>query len=98
MVLNLYKVRLCFILWSFSNGFYLAQALFRKDYAQFALFSINLILSVIGFLMWKPEKKEFPSFTHNGVMIRFFEVRLSFDNLTPGAPNPSSLKEIAASD
>jgi nicotinamide riboside transporter PnuC len=56
VVLNIRQNRACFVIWTFTNADW-AWIDFRKGiYAQAALFSLYLVLSVWGIYRWRHNK------------------------------------------
>lgn len=52
-ILNIKKIPISFLLWTFCNIYWLLfDLLFVKDYARFASDIINLSTSILGFVVW----------------------------------------------
>lgn len=52
-ILNIKKIPISFLLWTFCNIYWLLfDLLFVKDYARFATDIINLATSILGFVVW----------------------------------------------
>ena len=58
-ILNIKKIPISFLFWTFCNIYWLSFDLFViNDYARVATDMINLITSILGFVVWmKSEKK-----------------------------------------
>ena len=52
VILNIYKKRSCFLVWSISSSGWMVVDFCYGIYAQSALFGIYLILAVIGYIQW----------------------------------------------
>jgi len=52
VVLNIYKLRSCFIFWSITNVGWLIYDFWIGAIAQGVLFSVYLILSIWGLVKW----------------------------------------------
>lgn len=52
-ILNTYKVRFCFILWFISNCIMTVQSYTTSSWNQMLIFSIYILLAVIGYVNWK---------------------------------------------
>lgn len=57
-VLNVKKIRFCFILWTIGNLLWLALDLYNHLYSRALLDIIQLILAVWGYIAWKNEKNK----------------------------------------
>lgn len=55
-VANAFQKRWCFILWLFTNLFWVIYDLWIGAYGQAVLYVVNCITCVIGLRMWKSEK------------------------------------------
>jgi hypothetical protein len=53
VVLNIYKKRSCFIIWSFTNGLWAIVDFYYEIYAQAALFTVYFCLAIYGLIKWK---------------------------------------------
>lgn len=58
VVLNIYKIRACFILWIFTNGFWMCYDIYRQVYPQDALFFVYFCLAVWGTVKWRKADRE----------------------------------------
>jgi hypothetical protein len=52
-VLNIVKLRWCFVLWLVSNGFWLVHNIAAGDFPQAACYAIFFVISIWGFVAWK---------------------------------------------
>ena len=52
VILNIYKIRACFLVWIAGNVGWMIVDFHYGVYAQSALFGIYLILAVIGYIQW----------------------------------------------
>ena len=58
-LLNIKKVAISFLFWSFCNIYWLSFDLFAlHDYARVATDVINLITSIYGFIVWTKSAKK----------------------------------------
>lgn len=57
-VLNVKKIRFCFILWTIGNLLWLALDLYNYLYSRALLDIIQLLLAVWGYIAWKNEKNK----------------------------------------
>jgi len=53
VVLNIYKRRECFYIWSVTNFSWMAYDFYIGSYAQAALFAVYFCLAVWGILRWR---------------------------------------------
>ncbi len=53
VVLNIYKVRACFVLWILTNGFWTCYDVYKEVYPQAALFFVYFCLAIFGVVKWK---------------------------------------------
>lgn len=58
VVLNIYKVRACFMLWIFTNGFWTCYDLYKGVYPQAALFFVYFCLAIFGVLKWGKKEEQ----------------------------------------
>lgn len=57
-ILNIKKIPISFLFWTFCNIYWLSIDLFViKDYARVATDVINLITSILGFVVWTRSDK-----------------------------------------
>ncbi len=56
-ILNIFKNKICFILWIISNLFWCSFDYFNGDYPQASVFGINLIFSIVGYFTWRKSEK-----------------------------------------
>lgn len=56
VVLNIYKMRTCFIIWAFTNFSWMLYDFYIEEYAQSALFLTYFILAIWGMMKWSEEK------------------------------------------
>jgi len=52
-ILNVYRKRYCFVLWMFTNIYWLIHNYLIMEYAQSALAIVFLSLSIFGWIKWK---------------------------------------------
>ncbi len=57
VILNIKKLRICFVIWIVTNGFWMIYDFVNGLYSQSLLFLIYLILAVWGVIEWKRKKK-----------------------------------------
>lgn len=58
-ILNIKKIPISFLFWTFCNIYWLSFDLFViKDYARVASDVINLITSIMGFVIWTQSDKK----------------------------------------
>ncbi len=55
-VANAYKKRWCFIVWLFTNAFWIIYDLYIGAYGQALLYVANFIICVIGLWNWRGKK------------------------------------------
>ena len=51
--LNIKKRRVCFVIWAFTNGFWVIYDLTIGAYAQAALFAVYFGLAIYGLREWR---------------------------------------------
>jgi hypothetical protein len=56
-VANIFKKRWCFIIWIFTNGFWMCYDWYKGLYSQALLFAVYLGLAVYGLIRWNSDKK-----------------------------------------
>lgn len=57
-ILNIKKIPISFLFWTFCNIYWLSLDLFViQDYARVASDVINLITSILGFIVWSKSDK-----------------------------------------
>jgi hypothetical protein len=53
VVLNIYKNKYCFVIWTLTNGFWCIYDYHNGLYSQSLLFLIYFILAIWGLIKWK---------------------------------------------
>jgi nicotinamide riboside transporter PnuC len=56
-ILNVKKIKFCFILWTIGNFLWLMMDLYNHLYSRSLLDIVQLILAVWGYIVWKKEMK-----------------------------------------
>lgn len=57
-ILNSRQSRWGFVLWIVSNGYFIMLNIIAGIYLQALLFVFNLVMAIIGFIVWGKKKKE----------------------------------------
>lgn len=57
-VLNVKKIKFCFIIWTIGNILWLALDLYNSLYSRALLDIVQLILAIWGYLAWTKEKEK----------------------------------------
>lgn len=52
-ILNAFRRKGCFIIWSVTNTFWLIYNAWRGEYALSIQYGFNLIMAVVGFWQWR---------------------------------------------
>lgn len=55
--LNIKKKSVCFIIWTFTNGFWMVYDFSKGIYAQSFLFLVYFGLAIYGWIEWERKKK-----------------------------------------
>lgn len=55
VILNIYKSNVCFMLWMFTNSFWMTIDFYKGIYPQSALFAVYTGLAVFGFIKWRKD-------------------------------------------
>ena len=55
VILNIKKLRICFVLWIFSNFSWMIVDFYRGIYAQSVLFFVYFLLAIYGLIEWKKD-------------------------------------------
>ena len=53
VILNIYKKKICFVIWTFTNGFWCIYDFYNGLYSQSLLFFIYFILALFGLYKWR---------------------------------------------
>lgn len=56
-VMNIKKLRACFIVWLFTNGFWLVYSILTEQYSRAILDFIYLLLAIYGIYEWSKKAK-----------------------------------------
>lgn len=57
VILNIYKNKYCFIIWSITNFLWMIIDFYCKLYSQSFLFMIYFILAIYGLIKWLKDDK-----------------------------------------
>lgn len=57
VILNIYKIRYCFYIWLFTNGFWCIFDFVNGLYSQSFLFFIYFILAIYGIIKWSKKNE-----------------------------------------
>ena len=52
-IANSLHKRWCFIIWAFTNAFWVGYWILAEEYAAALLYAVNFILSIVGLIKWK---------------------------------------------
>ncbi len=56
VVLNIYKNKICFIIWAITNFSWMVVDFYKDIYSQAALFGVYFLLAIFGLYKWANEK------------------------------------------
>ena len=55
VILNIHKLKMCFVLWIITNSWWLIYDLYKGAYSQACLFGVYLGLAIYGLIKWRKD-------------------------------------------